>query len=114
MNGSGACDPSRSIAAFRCQTKPSVARVSTHEKNQTQTSELTYHLEQISTADCQGTEHGARRVLGSSRSGSAQGKAQKRINKKDKRDLQPEYDLCKLKGGVRGNHYRRYQAGTNL
>ena len=29
-------------------------------------------------------------------------------------ELRPEYDLSKLKGGVRGKHYKRYQAGTNL
>lgn len=31
-----------------------------------------------------------------------------------KADLRPEYDLTKLKGGVRGKYYRRAQAGTNL
>ncbi len=29
-------------------------------------------------------------------------------------DLRPEYDLSKLKGGVRGKHYRRASARTNL
>jgi hypothetical protein len=29
-------------------------------------------------------------------------------------ELLPEYDLSKLKGGVRGKYYERYQAGTNL
>ena len=29
-------------------------------------------------------------------------------------DLLPEYDLSQLKGGVRGKHYKKYQAGTNL
>ena len=29
-------------------------------------------------------------------------------------DLRPEYDLSKLKGGVRGKHLERYRAGTNL
>ena len=29
-------------------------------------------------------------------------------------DLRPEYDLAKLKGGVRGKYYRRATAGTNL
>jgi hypothetical protein len=28
--------------------------------------------------------------------------------------LRPEYDLAELQGGVRGKHYARYQAGTNL
>lgn len=31
-----------------------------------------------------------------------------------KDDLRPEYDLTKLKGGVRGKYYERAQAGTNL
>ena len=29
-------------------------------------------------------------------------------------DLRPEYDLSKLKGGVRGKHLDHYRAGTNL
>ena len=29
-------------------------------------------------------------------------------------ELRPEYDLSKLKGGVRGKHAKRCQAGTNL
>jgi hypothetical protein len=29
-------------------------------------------------------------------------------------DLRPEYDLGKLKGGVRGKHYERATAGTTL
>ena len=29
-------------------------------------------------------------------------------------DLRPEYDLSKLKGGVRGKYYREAVAGTNL
>ena len=33
-------------------------------------------------------------------------------NKADK--LRPEYDLSKLKGGVRGKYYERARAGTNL
>jgi len=28
--------------------------------------------------------------------------------------LRPEYDLSRLKGGVRGKYYRRAMAGTNL
>ena len=31
-----------------------------------------------------------------------------------KDDLRPEYDLTKLKGGVRGKYYQRARAGTNL
>jgi hypothetical protein len=29
-------------------------------------------------------------------------------------DLRPEYDLSKLKGGVRGKYARRFKGGTNL
>ena len=29
-------------------------------------------------------------------------------------ELRPEYDLSKLKAGVRGKYYRRATAGTNL
>ena len=29
-------------------------------------------------------------------------------------DLLPEYDLSRLKGGVRGKYYRKAIAGTNL
>jgi hypothetical protein len=29
-------------------------------------------------------------------------------------DLRPEYDLSKLKGGVRGKYAKRFQEGTNL
>ncbi len=29
-------------------------------------------------------------------------------------DLRPEYDLAKLKGGVRGKYLERFGAGTNL
>jgi len=29
-------------------------------------------------------------------------------------DLRPEYELSKLKGGVRGKYYRQAAAGTNL
>ena len=29
-------------------------------------------------------------------------------------DLRPEYDLSKLKGGLRGKYYRQVTAGTNL
>ena len=31
-----------------------------------------------------------------------------------KDDLRPEYDLTKLKGGVRGKYYKQARAGTNL
>jgi hypothetical protein len=34
--------------------------------------------------------------------------------KKPNDDLRPEYDLSKLKGGVRGKYYRRATARTNL
>ena len=29
-------------------------------------------------------------------------------------ELRPEYDLSKLKGGVRGKYAKRFQQGTNL
>ena len=29
-------------------------------------------------------------------------------------DLRPEYDLARLKGGVRGKYYQQATAGTNL
>jgi hypothetical protein len=32
----------------------------------------------------------------------------------DDDDLRPEYDMSKLKGGVRGKYLDRYRAGTNL
>jgi len=35
-------------------------------------------------------------------------------NKKMADDLRPEYDLSRLKGGVRGKYARRFQQGTNL
>ena len=38
-------------------------------------------------------------------------KAQK---SEDSDDLRPEYDLSKLRGGVRGKHVERFKAGTNL
>lgn len=34
--------------------------------------------------------------------------------KSTKGDLRPEYDLAKLKGGVRGKYYQQAQVGTNL
>ncbi|MBI2987155.1 MAG: hypothetical protein HYY45_10360 [Deltaproteobacteria bacterium] len=33
---------------------------------------------------------------------------------KQAEELRPEYDLSKLKGGVRGKYYERARAGTNL
>lgn len=39
----------------------------------------------------------------------------KRTEKRGRRDeLRREYDLSKLKGGVRGKYISRYRAGTNL
>jgi hypothetical protein len=39
----------------------------------------------------------------------------KRIEKREMKDeLRREYDLSKLKGGVRGEYVSRYRAGTNL
>ena len=34
--------------------------------------------------------------------------------KPDNNELRPEYDLSKLKGGVRGKYYKQATAGTNL
>ena len=34
--------------------------------------------------------------------------------KENDNDLRPEYDISKLKGGVRGKYYRQVTAGTNL
>jgi hypothetical protein len=38
----------------------------------------------------------------------------KRARKNTKDKLRREYDLSKLKGGVRGKYFARYRAGTNL
>ena len=39
----------------------------------------------------------------------------KKTEKQDDKDaLRGEYDLAKLKGGVRGKYATRYRAGTNL
>jgi hypothetical protein len=39
----------------------------------------------------------------------------KKTEKRDRRgELRREYDLSKLKGGVRGKYTARYRAGTNL
>ena len=35
-------------------------------------------------------------------------------NNKNADDLRPEYDLSKLKGGVRGKYTKRFKKGTNL
>ena len=35
-------------------------------------------------------------------------------NRETEDDLRPEYDLSKLKGGVRGKYAKRFQQGTNL
>jgi hypothetical protein len=34
--------------------------------------------------------------------------------KRRRDDLRPEYDLARLKGGVRGKYYQRASAGTSL
>jgi hypothetical protein len=34
--------------------------------------------------------------------------------KRSNDELRPEYDLSKLRGGVRGKYYRQATAGTNL
>ncbi len=41
-------------------------------------------------------------------------KANKANSQPDGDDLQPQYDLTQLKGGVRGKYADRYRAGTNL
>jgi hypothetical protein len=38
----------------------------------------------------------------------------KRLTKRRNDDLRPEYDLARLKGGVRGKYYKHATAGTNL
>jgi hypothetical protein len=39
----------------------------------------------------------------------------KKTDKRERRDgLRPEYDLSKLRSGVRGKYVARYRAGTNL
>jgi hypothetical protein len=38
----------------------------------------------------------------------------KKADEKRNDDLRPEYDLSRLKGGVRGKYYRKATAGTNL
>jgi hypothetical protein len=39
----------------------------------------------------------------------------KKTDKRERRDeLRREYDLSKLKGGVRGKYIARYRTGTNL
>ena len=35
-------------------------------------------------------------------------------NRETEDDLRPEYDLSKLKGGVRGKYAKRFRQGTNL
>ena len=44
----------------------------------------------------------------------AENNMKKALAKKNSDDLRPEYDLSKLKGGVRGKYYRKASAGTNL
>jgi hypothetical protein len=38
----------------------------------------------------------------------------RKVKTQEEDDLQPEYDLSKLKGGVRGKYAQRYKEGTNL
>jgi ribonuclease toxin BrnT of type II toxin-antitoxin system len=42
------------------------------------------------------------------------GNVKKDSAKRDRNDLRPEYDLARLKGGVRGKYYAQATAGTNL
>ena len=38
----------------------------------------------------------------------------KALAKRPSDDLRPEYDLARLKGGVRGKYYKQAAAGTNV
>jgi hypothetical protein len=38
----------------------------------------------------------------------------KKANDRTRDELRPEYDLVKLKGRVRGKHYKGAKSGTNL
>jgi hypothetical protein len=38
----------------------------------------------------------------------------KEVAKRHDDDLRPEYDLARLKGGVRGKYHKRATGGTNL
>jgi hypothetical protein len=38
----------------------------------------------------------------------------KELTRRRSSDLRPEYDLSRLKGGVRGKYYKQAKAGTNL
>jgi hypothetical protein len=38
----------------------------------------------------------------------------KKVTPNEEEDLRPEYDLAKLKGGVRGKYLERYRQGTNV
>jgi hypothetical protein len=38
----------------------------------------------------------------------------RKIKTEEEDELRPEYDLSKLKGGVRGKYAQRYKEGTNL
>jgi hypothetical protein len=38
----------------------------------------------------------------------------KELAKRRSDELRPEYDLARLKGGVRGKYYKQARAGTNL
>src|SRR5713101_9160019 len=47
--------------------------------------------------------------------GANENSMKKKTEKRERRDeLRREYDLSKLKGGVRGKYISRYRAGTNL
>ena len=38
----------------------------------------------------------------------------RKVKTEEEDELRPEYDLSKLKGGVRGKYAQRYKEGTNL
>lgn len=48
------------------------------------------------------------------REGRARIIMRKELAKRRSDDLRPEYDLARLKGGVRGKYYKQATAGTNL
>jgi uncharacterized DUF497 family protein len=60
------------------------------------------------------TQWGGRTRIIGARKASPANSMKKTSVKKNGDDLRPEYDLSKLKAGVRGKYYRRATAGTNL
>jgi len=48
------------------------------------------------------------------RHGRSERNMKKELTFKSGDDMRPEYDLSQLKGGVRGKHFGRVPAGTNM